>query len=165
MTRFRMSVALVALVLLGAVPATAQTAQQERLAGVTEAYVSIEVLDDDSASCGITETGLTTAASKTLLDNGIGVIDESIGPMLYVNVNTVYFYSLNLCVSSLTVELKEGLYANPRHSAQRVFGWFMLATTYTEILSSLISDHGQRIRDMVFEAVEAIAVDIRLANQ
>ena len=60
MTR-RIPVVVLVLVLLGAVPATAQTAQQVRLKGLTEAYVLIEFLDDNSASCGITTAGLTTA--------------------------------------------------------------------------------------------------------
>ena len=77
MTRRRLSVALVVLVLLGAVPATAQTNQQERLAGVTGAEVVIEELNDGSASCGVTTADLTTATTRALLDNGLAVNPEA----------------------------------------------------------------------------------------
>ena len=161
----RIPVVVVALVLLGAVPATAQTAQQERLKGVTEAYVLIENIHDDSASCGITETGLTTAASKALLDNGVRVAGARIGPTLIVNVNTMYFEEGNPeCVSIVEVELYSSLSATPEHSAQPLFGKFVLAGS-GGMNASPRDEHGQRIRDAVFDYVEAIAVDIRIANQ
>ncbi|MBN4048182.1 hypothetical protein JYU09_01225 [bacterium AH-315-O15] len=135
--------------------------------GVTEAYVLIESsnLDDFSTSCGITETGLTTAASKALLDNGIRVTGETdLGPILYVSVNTLYFEASDLCVSQVAVELYEPIFATPSHSAQPVYGHFELAAE-TGLNSSVSAEHGQRIRDTIFEYVEQIAVAIRLANQ
>ena len=163
MTR-RIPVVVLVLVLLGAVPATAQNAA---LKGVTAFRVVItEDLNDDSASCGITETGLTTAASKALLDNGIRV-DASRSLLvigLYVYANTLYFADDNLCVSSVLVELRDYLDANPRHSAQPVFGQFILTRSFG-MASSGRANHGQDIRDDVFRRVETIAVDIRLANQ
>ena len=151
------------LVLLGAVPATAQTRQQQRLKGLTAVTVLIEDLDDDSASCGITRTGLTTAASKALLDNGVRIDDDEWAD-LYVTVNTIYLEANNLCVSNILVQLFEHLYATPNHSAQPVFGPFILANVMG-MSSSSRAVHGQRIRDTVVEFVESIAVDIRVANQ
>ncbi|MBN4048122.1 hypothetical protein JYU09_00920 [bacterium AH-315-O15] len=166
MTR-RIPAVCVVLVLLGAVPATAQTAQQERLKGLTAVDVLIEGLSDQAASCGVTETGLTTAASKALLDNGVRV-DASARPTLYVNVNTMYLDQLPLnlrqCVSNIGVKLHSFLTATVPHSAQPVFGKFMLADGHGMNASSS-ANHGQRTRDFVFELVEAIAVDIRIANQ
>ena len=166
MTRRRLSVALVVLVLLGAVPATAQTTQQqrlERLKGLTAVRTLIEELSDRSTSCGITKRDLTTAASKALLDNGVRV-DASADTILYVNVNTAYFAADNLCVSNVEVEVYQALFATPSHSAQWVFGVFTLADN-SGIQSSSRARHGPFVRDSVFEDVEALAVDIRLANQ
>ena len=159
MTR-RISVVCVVLVLLGAVPATAQDAA---LKGVTEAYVVIEDLHDTAAPCGVTEADPTTAATKALLDNGVGVADKPIRMILYVNVNTVYLESARLCVSDVEVELYERLSATPRYSEQPVFGTFILADRAAMNFSGS-ANHGQRIRDNVFQLVEEIAVDIRLAN-
>ena len=168
MTR-RIPAACVVLALFGAVPATAQTLQQERLKGLTTVTVAIKDLDDDSASCGVTTTGLTTAVNKALLDNGIKVDAVSrLGsrPILYVNVSTLYLGVVKPvgCVSNVKVELYETVRATPRHSVQPVFGEFLLADSSVLTVSSP-SDHGQRIRDEVFEQVEEIAVDIRIANQ
>jgi hypothetical protein len=152
------------LVLLWAVPATAQTQQQARLKGLTAVEVFIENLDDDHASCGITKTGLTTAASKALLDNGVRIIVGDAPAILYVNLTTLYREATNICVSNVEVQLYEHLYATPNHSAQPVVGPFLLAEI-SGMDSSIRADHGQRIRDAVVRHVEAIAVDIRIANQ
>ena len=168
MTR-RIPVVVLVLVLLGAVPATAQTTQQLRLKGLTEVFVLIESgnLTDPSASCEITLTGLTTAASKALLDNGIRVDDDA-RSILYVIVQTIYLENVGGtkigCVSHAGIQLYGFLNATPHHSAQPVFGQFILASS-TDMISSPRVGHGQRIRDTVFEMVEEIAVDIRLANQ
>ena len=82
----------------------------------------------------------------------------------YVRVHTLYFEAANSCVSNVTVELYQGLFATPRHSAQPVYGSFRLAGAMA-MNSSGRAVHGQRIRDKVFEIVESIAVDIRVANQ
>ena len=126
MTR-RIPAVCVVFVLLGAVPATAQTEQQLRLKGVTAVNVVIG-LNDESASCGITETGLTTAASKALLDNGVRVeVDElptlSETPDLWVGVSSFIGSGGNQqCVSDIVVELYAYVTATPPHSAQPVFG-------------------------------------------
>ena len=163
MTR-RIPAVCVVLVLFGAPPATAQPAQQMRLKGVTAVDVLIEGLVDDSATCGITETGLTTAVNKALLDNGVGVADKPIRMTLYVNVNTQHLEAVGVCVSHVGVELYTYVTATPPHSAQPVFGQFTLADN-SGMNTSLSSVHRQRIWDMVFQYVEAIAVDIRVANQ
>ena len=160
MTR-RISVVCVVLVLLGAVPATAQDAA---LKGVTEAYVVIEDLHDTAAPCGVTEADPTTAATKALLDNGVGVADKPIRMILYVNVNTQHLEAVGVCVSHVGVELYTYVTATPPHSAQPVFGQFTLADN-SGMNTSLSSVHRQRIWDMVFQYVEAIAVDIRVANE
>ena len=64
-------------------------AQQQRLKGVTGVDVVIENLHDDAAMCGVTKAGLTTAASKALLDNGVRVASETSPTTLYVNINTL----------------------------------------------------------------------------
>ena len=151
------------LVLLGAVPATAQTPQQQRLKGLTAVKVLIENLDDADASCGITKTGLTTAASKALLDNGVRIVGDA-RPTLYVNVNTMYLEAANICVSNVAVALYQSLFATPRHSAQPVYGKFVMADR-GGMGSSSRANHGQHIRDAVVRHVEQIAVDIRIANQ
>ena len=97
-----------------------------------------------------------------MLDNGVGVVDN-VRLTLYVNVNTVYLESARLCVSDVEVELYERLSATPRYSEQPVFGNFMLADRAVMNFSGS-ANHGQRIRDNVFQLVEEIAVDIRLAN-
>jgi hypothetical protein len=163
MTR-RIPVVVLVLALLGAVPVTAQTLQQKRLKGLTGAKVVIEELDDDSATCGITKAGLTTAASKALLDNGVRV-DARAFPTLYVNVTSLYSEAIRRCTSNVHIELYENLTATPRHSAQPVFGQFILTAPPSSVFASSPSAHGQRIRDAVFEYVEEIAVDIRIANQ
>jgi hypothetical protein len=164
MTR-RIPVVGLVLVLLGAVPATAQTDQQERLRGLTEVDVLIEGLPDASASCGITETGLTTAMNKALLDNGIRVDSFGLAPTLSVHVNAWYFEYFDLCVNNVRVELYSSVNATSRHSAQPVFGTFVLANSGGGMASSGRADHGQLIRDTVFDYVEEIAVDIRIVNQ
>ena len=156
------------LVLLGAVPASAQTDQQKRLKGLTAVNVVIG-LTGDSASCGITETGLTTAASKALLDNGVRVeVDEfsliNETPDLWVEVTSFIDRGDQQCVSDIDVELFVFLYATPDHSEQPVIGRFTLANVIGSNYSHASAD-GQRIRDIVFEYVEEIAVDIRVANQ
>ncbi|MBN4048274.1 hypothetical protein JYU09_01735 [bacterium AH-315-O15] len=50
------------------------------------------------------------------------------------------------------------------YRAQTVMGNLTLATS-TVLLTSPSSLHGQHVRDAVFEYVEEIAVDIRIANQ
>ena len=167
MTR-RISTALVLVALLGAVPAAAQNmyslVQQERLRGLTEVELLIEDLTDDSASCGVTEALLRSVASKVLLDNGIRIIPSG-ETTLYVNVHTIYLEPLQrLCVSYVQVELHQFLRTTPAHSEQPVFGEFVLERV-TSIQSSGAVDQGQRMRDVVFNAAEEIAVDIRVANQ
>ena len=68
---------------------------------------------------------------------------------------------LNSCVN---VELLVNLYATLPYSRTEVFGEFVLASR-GRILSSNPSGHGQRIKDLAFDAVEQIALAIRVANQ
>ena len=182
----RIPVVVLVLVLLGAVPATAQTPQQERLKGVDEVRVLIEDLTDGGATCGITETLLTTAASKAVLDNAIevtdfeaaaaanralldsgdldGLAELNFSPTLRVAVSTIHLGTLNWCVSHISIELYVEVTATPSYITQTVFGRFMLANA-PGMDSSGDDVHAQRVRDTVFEYVEAIAVDIRIANQ
>ena len=76
----------------------------------------------------------------------------------------MYFETVDLCVSVVEVELRNHLQATPYHREQEVWGAFVLADV-SAMNSSSRSNHGQRIRDTVFDHVEQIAVDIRLANQ
>jgi hypothetical protein len=86
-------------------------------------------------------------------------------PVLYINVSTMYFEEGDPeCVSSIAVDLYKYLRATPPHSAQPVYGEFKLADS-GGMNASTRAEHGQRIRDNVFEYVEQIAVDIRIANQ
>jgi len=165
----RIPVVVVVLVLLGAVPATAQTAQQERLKGLTALRVNVTPDNDDTAACGISETALTTAVSKALLDNGIRVeqhtVDSTVAPYLEVLVNNLHLEAARVCVTNVTVNVGEWVYATPKHSNLPVYGRFELLSNIQSLATSSPADHGQTIRDMVFNIVEAIAVDIRLANQ
>ena len=162
MTR-RIPVVVLALALLGAVPATAQTDQQELLKGLTAVQVAIGV-SDDSTVCGVTETLLRTATSKALLDNGVAVDDFTANTTLYITVLARYIDAWGQCVSRIGVELFSFVFATPDHSEQQVYGRFMLADSSLMDTSGSAA-HRQRIRDGVFKLVEALAVDIRLANQ
>jgi len=164
----RIPVVVVVLVLLEAVPATAQTFEQQRLRGLTAVRVNVVPDAENAAACGITETALTTAVSKALLDNGIRVeqhtVDFTVEPYLEVRVNNTYIEAARICVTNVTVNVGEWVHATPKHRNLPVLGRFELLTTQS-LATSSPAVHGQRIRDMVFEMVEAIAVAIHLANQ
>ena len=157
---------------IGAVPATAQTPQQLRLKGVTEVWILIQ---DLHASCGITRASLTTAVNKALLDNGVMVrglasapltddLPTALVPTLYVNVNTMEIEANGPCVSNVRATLGESRFVTLSHSAQPVFGEFVLAESGRLSYSGRFN-HGQQVRDAVFDIVEEIVVDIRVANQ
>ena len=178
----------VVLVLLGTVPATAQTRQLQGLKGVAEVYVIIEALNNADATCGVTRAGLNTAVNKALLDNGVRITDRDVidseeaayfrhhgwvdskekGPLaiprLYVRVGTLYLEDNRQCVSSNSVQLDIFMFVTPWYNGQRALGTIELASV-SNVVASRPSNHGQRIRDNVFEAAEQIAVAIRVANQ
>ena len=126
--------------------------------------VLIETLDDVSASCGVTESELRTAVNRELLDNGIRVLDSLSSTTFYVNINTLYFEPVDVCVSNVDIHLSDFVSATPAHSEQEVFGPFLVMDEGS-LRSSIRSIHRQVIRDTLSRLAETIAVAIRVANQ
>ena len=87
-----------------------------------------------------------------------------LAPILLVDTTTLYFEAQDSCVTNVNVELLVNLYATLPYSPTEAFGEFVLASR-GRILSSNPSGHGQRIKDLTFDAVEQIALAIRVANQ
>ena len=85
---------------------------------------------------------------------------------LHVNTSTLYFDNADSCASVVDVDLYTYVIATPSHSHSltKVFGQFQLAER-SELLSSGRSAHGQRVKDVVANGVEEIALAIRVANQ
>ena len=69
-----------------------------------------------------------------------------------------------MCVTTVIVDLYESLLATTSYRRTAVFGKFELATEGT-LLSTSRSEHGQHVRDRVFDYAEQIALAIRVANQ
>ena len=134
---------------------------RERLRGITAVSILIEELDDADAQCGISAGALNSEVTKALLDNDIRIAsdDDYAVPALNVNVNSIHFDSDNLCVTNVDVALYKNLYTVTDHNQEPVFGRFDLAGNGV-MLSSGIRDHGQRIKDAVFDYVEEIALAI-----
>ena len=99
--------------LLGVSPsfqARAQTADNV-LRGVSKIRLSIDSLGEDSASCGLTRDLIRDAvrhATGAVRFQMITDPDKEKGPrpdaLLYVKVNTLFFKTLDLCVSNVSVQ-------------------------------------------------------------
>ena len=149
------------------VPATPEAREHERLKGVTEVDILIGETDANDTRCGISEGLLNAAATKALLENGIGINNETDfdTPDLVLNLATLYFESQGLCVTHFDVWLASYTFTtSPHNPTTPIFGRFGLAERMG-ILSSGRSAHGQRVKDAVFDFVEEIALATRVANR
>ena len=134
--------------------------------------INIGDIAANDTRCRVSEGLLNAAATKALLDNGIRISNETSlnTPDLSLNFITLYLESQGLCVTTLYVSLDSHIFTPVPHNRNRttpgtpVFGRFRLAERGS-MLSSHPSEHGQRIKDDVFDLVEEIALAIRVANQ
>src|SRR5262249_48339096 len=74
------------------------------LRGLSKINLVIENLDADSKECGLTEQGIRAAVMYPLSSARVEVAPTAL-TSLYVNVNTLYFSSLDSCVSSIEVRV------------------------------------------------------------
>lgn len=129
------------------------------LKGVKKFELLIEKLDEDSATCGITESGLTKAAKKAVKRAPFKLGGEEYS--LYIRTTTLPLDGK--CFSSVIIQAyfygQIVLPSYPKGNYAEVTLWENSTISITEERT-----HGRRINGLVTEMIESLASDWKKDN-
>ena len=153
----------------------ATPSEAEELRGVSEIQVLIESINSDGAQCGIAGLDVKDSVSYPLVLAGLKIIPDShrhskvdilyFDPTFYVNINSIYIPSVNLCFSSveITVYINEDvaipLYDSGLKELVRVLLW-----RSGTVLSTGRSEHGRHVLDATDQLAKEFVIAWRADN-
>ena len=96
--------------------------------------ISVTGVDEAALKCGITDADIRSHATAALAARGIQVpTATATNPWLYISINTLYLEPVDVCISSVSVQL---LGASERDQVDSPIGKFHSKSRLTQLSSS-----------------------------
>ena len=149
---------------LCAVPKAAVAAGE--LMGISRLELTIESLDDDNRTCGVTEDVITRALTYPISGSRLRLerVNNFKHPYLYVNITTIFMRSAQNCASSVNVQLRANQTVLIEASRNSVFTKVLL-WSQGSIYTSSADRHGRQIQEGLEDVAKKLVTDWNLDNR
>ncbi len=144
--------------------ASAASAQDVRLRGITGVQLIVEEVREDGLKCGLTEDALLTTVQKAVADGNVSIAERS-PTALHVSVNTLHLEATpRLCVSYIELRLMTIATASVPYAmdSQQVT---VLLMEKARLASCPVAYHAAQVGAVVKGQAEDIITSIRAANK